>query len=448
MVDSTKTGLYLALLRRRAGYTQMEAAEKLHISNKAVSKWESGKGLPEVTILPAVAALYGVTVDEILMGEDKGEKAETEGTAALYGSDSDGADDSERETRRTGSLIQWKLSHAKKSFSYFCIPIWLLSAAGPIILWIMDGKLGIDWAFSLTAVIWAAIILLAAGICLGRQYFDMKEVVQLGVQRLCCRKVFFGRVMGLLLPLTLAGCAVAVLMHTEEFLMPAPLPSPYIDNLPDSFMEIYLPAEMISLDLNISFRAASYLYACLPVLLLDSLLWGMINLAGKAWLGREAEQVLLRRRLLGIGLMAVAVLAFAGLSSLAGGRYENTRAIEAEVFDDYTSYAEFAGDYIKVYEGYRAYAALDGEEWPEVSENTAVIDCRYLDDVLGDQERYAVYRNVIGLDEENLTVWRTVPVSERVENRLNRIGVTGIAAGVCLLVYAICGFVWKRKEGR
>ena len=41
-VDSRKTGAYLAALRKRFGYTQMEAAERLHISNKAISKWESG----------------------------------------------------------------------------------------------------------------------------------------------------------------------------------------------------------------------------------------------------------------------------------------------------------------------------------------------------------------------------------------------------------------------
>ena len=44
-VDSRKTGAYLAALRKRFGYTQMEAAERLHISNKAISKWESGGSL-------------------------------------------------------------------------------------------------------------------------------------------------------------------------------------------------------------------------------------------------------------------------------------------------------------------------------------------------------------------------------------------------------------------
>lgn len=51
--------------------TQQEAAEQLNISNKTVSKWESGGGFPDITVLPALAELYGVTVDDILAGETK-----------------------------------------------------------------------------------------------------------------------------------------------------------------------------------------------------------------------------------------------------------------------------------------------------------------------------------------------------------------------------------------
>lgn len=68
-MDAVKTGAYLASLRRAQGKTQQEIADALHVSNKTVSKWESGGGWPEITVLPALAALYGVTADEILAGE-------------------------------------------------------------------------------------------------------------------------------------------------------------------------------------------------------------------------------------------------------------------------------------------------------------------------------------------------------------------------------------------
>ena len=68
-MDAGRTGAYLAALRKARGMTQQEAAEQLGVSNKTVSKWENGAGLPDITVLPALAELYGVTADDILAGE-------------------------------------------------------------------------------------------------------------------------------------------------------------------------------------------------------------------------------------------------------------------------------------------------------------------------------------------------------------------------------------------
>lgn len=62
-------GSFLSALRKANGMTQQEVAEKLNVSNKTVSKWERDEGYPEILILPAIAELYGVSVDEILRGE-------------------------------------------------------------------------------------------------------------------------------------------------------------------------------------------------------------------------------------------------------------------------------------------------------------------------------------------------------------------------------------------
>ena len=64
-------GEFLATLRKANGYTQQEIADKLGISNKTLSNWECDKALPDLLLLPALAVLYGVTVDEILAGERK-----------------------------------------------------------------------------------------------------------------------------------------------------------------------------------------------------------------------------------------------------------------------------------------------------------------------------------------------------------------------------------------
>ena len=81
-MDPKKTGAYLASLRRGSGLTQQEAAQQLDVSNKTVSKWESGGGFPDITVLPALAELYGVTADDILAGETGPRPAAPADTAA------------------------------------------------------------------------------------------------------------------------------------------------------------------------------------------------------------------------------------------------------------------------------------------------------------------------------------------------------------------------------
>ena len=49
--------------------TQQEVAQSLGITDKTVSKWETGNGYPDITMIPALAELFGVTTDEILRGE-------------------------------------------------------------------------------------------------------------------------------------------------------------------------------------------------------------------------------------------------------------------------------------------------------------------------------------------------------------------------------------------
>lgn len=61
-------GEFLATLRRAQGYTQQEVADKLDVSNRTVSAWERDSSLPDILLLPVIAELYNVTVDEILAG--------------------------------------------------------------------------------------------------------------------------------------------------------------------------------------------------------------------------------------------------------------------------------------------------------------------------------------------------------------------------------------------
>jgi transcriptional regulator with XRE-family HTH domain len=57
-------------LRKQKGLTQEELAQSLYVSRTAISKWESGRGYPNIDSLKAMARFFGVTVDELLSGEE------------------------------------------------------------------------------------------------------------------------------------------------------------------------------------------------------------------------------------------------------------------------------------------------------------------------------------------------------------------------------------------
>ena len=63
-------------LRKRKGMTQEELAERLYVSRTAVSKWESGRGFPNIASLKAIAKCFSVSLDELLSGEELLEIAE------------------------------------------------------------------------------------------------------------------------------------------------------------------------------------------------------------------------------------------------------------------------------------------------------------------------------------------------------------------------------------
>ena len=59
----------VAALRKQAGITQEDLANRLNVSNQAVSKREAGKCCPDIEILPELADFFGISIDELLLGE-------------------------------------------------------------------------------------------------------------------------------------------------------------------------------------------------------------------------------------------------------------------------------------------------------------------------------------------------------------------------------------------
>lgn len=68
-MDNKKTGIFISELRKEKGLNQKEFAEKINVTDKAVSKWETGRGFPDISLLIPIANELGVSVSEILSGE-------------------------------------------------------------------------------------------------------------------------------------------------------------------------------------------------------------------------------------------------------------------------------------------------------------------------------------------------------------------------------------------
>lgn len=135
-MDATRVGEHLAALRKQRGMTQQDAADCLGVSNKTISKWENGGGLPDISVLPALAELYGVTADEILAGEaldkpSRGDSSDSEVKKYLH----------RRETFRyrfgTAAAILCLTAGMLCYFhSYRRIWVWLLLLCGYLALWL------------------------------------------------------------------------------------------------------------------------------------------------------------------------------------------------------------------------------------------------------------------------------------------------------------------------
>ena len=68
-MNQEKIGKFIAACRKENGYTQASLAEKLGITDRAVSKWETGKSLPDASIMLELCELLKINVNELLTGE-------------------------------------------------------------------------------------------------------------------------------------------------------------------------------------------------------------------------------------------------------------------------------------------------------------------------------------------------------------------------------------------
>ena len=118
-MNNIQFGAFVAQLRKERGLTQKELADKLSVTDKAVSKWETGKGFPDVKLLEPLAQALGASLVELMQG--RRQEAETLTVAEADAAVSRAMGQSERTTARHYlRLFRWFLTAACAS----CL-VWL-----------------------------------------------------------------------------------------------------------------------------------------------------------------------------------------------------------------------------------------------------------------------------------------------------------------------------------
>lgn len=411
VVDSRKTGEFLAALRKAAGYTQQEAADYLAITNKTVSKWESGAGMPEVGILPAVAELYDVTVDELLAGHRLEEKKP----------------EAMRSRRR------WLVEAQERRLHNGLIVVWCTVTAGYAVLFgLYNGLRETDytWVTVTYGVVWLLLEIMGIGLFYNQLRHNIsvaaKEAEEsAGALRLClhsCR-------MRLVLPLILAAVCVLPLVWMEPFVLPADLPAPFaqIQAAEDMSGLVRLLANewggYNAADLNdalvcVRLNGAGLLLLLPPVLLSGSMVWEILRLLGIAVIEKKSSGVWKNIAcLLLCGTVLFSAL-FAG-----GRRFEQNRSVYSETFESQASFDSYVQSYLEVYDAFRAYDVRDGgTDWPNISYGTEIVDPSFLDSRLigasyESPDRYEDFIRVIGFDYEERIVYKVRTGRERLAEK-------------------------------
>ena len=104
-MEKKTIGGFIAALRRAIGMKQKDLAERLNVSDKTVSRWERDDGAPDLSLIPVIAEIFGVTCDELLRGERRPPDQRSKATEKA-----DAAPKAEKQRRRLlkSTMTQYK----------------------------------------------------------------------------------------------------------------------------------------------------------------------------------------------------------------------------------------------------------------------------------------------------------------------------------------------------
>ena len=166
-MDSNKMGAFIAQVRKEMGLTQLELAQKINVTDKAVSKWERGVGFPDIKIIEALAEALGVSVSELMNGE------RMENAVRDSESDNISNDDILTENKKyAGKIVNFRTYIIVLAAVVLSLSIFLLDSGG------FDGAFFVYIPFIMELV---GVLLIVSGIIRYKKKVQYKGVLIAGI---------------------------------------------------------------------------------------------------------------------------------------------------------------------------------------------------------------------------------------------------------------------------
>ena len=164
-MEKKTIGQFIAALRKASGMTQKELAEKLNVSDKAVSRWERDECAPDLSLIPVIADIFGVTSDELLRGERRSQTA-----AAEAGKDANG----QLLSAKSQKQLQYMIKQSLTQFRVQCLIAGGIAVVSIIVALICNAlsEALIGFFVGLVLMVGAVICLIAFGILASSKGHD------------------------------------------------------------------------------------------------------------------------------------------------------------------------------------------------------------------------------------------------------------------------------------
>ncbi|MGN1419159.1 MAG: helix-turn-helix domain-containing protein [Acutalibacteraceae bacterium] len=126
-MEKKTIGQFICTLRKASGMTQKQLAQKLCVSDKSVSRWERDECLPDLTLIPVIAEIFGVTSDEILKGEKNNPEKQP---------------DEEAFSKKSRKMLEQMLKSTKTNFIIQSIIAIGIALTAPVFQWAITYSFG------------------------------------------------------------------------------------------------------------------------------------------------------------------------------------------------------------------------------------------------------------------------------------------------------------------